>query len=109
MSDARVVFHSKGARRFHHERGGVEAGHEQAFSFQCPLYDRRCGDLLIAGRSAVKRDGQNKNGGAAQWDWDGDRDAPTFTPSVNCGGCWHGYIRAGRCVDVHGADEPGVA
>lgn len=106
MSDAKVVFHSHGPRRFHHERGGVGEGLEQAFSFQCPKYDRRCGDLVITGRTELKRDGENKNGGTAQWDWDGNRDAPTFGPSVNCKGCWHGYIRKGRCVDTHDKDEP---
>lgn len=106
MSDAKVIFHSHGSRRFHHERDGVEAGMEQAFSFQCPMYDRRCGDLIIADKTELKRDAQNANGGTAQWDWDGNRELPTFTPSVNCGKCWHGYIRNGRCVDTQGKDEP---
>ncbi len=46
------------------------------------------------------------NDGRAQWDWDGDRERPTFAPSINCTGCWHGYIRGGRCVDVNGIEEP---
>ncbi len=42
------------------------------------------------------------------WHWDGNRDAPTLTPSINClshnpndpaekyAGCgWHGFLRAG--------------
>lgn len=39
------------------------------------------------------------------WGWDGNRDAPTLTPSINClaekdgkptSGCgWHGFITAG--------------
>ena len=65
-----------------------------------------CSGLLIAGRSDIKRDGQGGNGGRPQWDWDGNREAPTFSPSINCGSCWHGYIRAGRCVDTAGKDEP---
>lgn len=36
------------------------------------------------------------------WDWDGNRDAPTLSPSINCngeGGCgWHGFIQAGQIV-----------
>jgi hypothetical protein len=34
-----------------------------------------------------------------------NRDAPTFSPSIDCKGCWHGYIRNGRCVDTSGNDE----
>lgn len=40
--------------------------------------------------------------------WDGNREAPTFSPSIDCtnGGkrpeCWHGYIRAGRVCDTSG-------
>lgn len=72
-----------------------------------------CGNLLIAVSPhsvahGVPRDPDNRNGGRAQWDWDGDRAAPTFSPSINCQGyCgWHGYIRNGRCVETSGADEP---
>jgi Family of unknown function (DUF6527) len=37
----------------------------------------------------------------------GEREQPTFTPSINCGHCgWHGYLRGGRCVDTSGVDEP---
>lgn len=71
----------------------------------------RCACLLIAGPHAaphgVKRDPNNANDGRAQWDWDGNRAAPTFKPSVNCSShCgWHGYIRNGRAVDTAGKDE----
>lgn len=41
---------------------------------------------------------------APTWDWDGNAEAPTLTPSINCngtGGCgWHGYIRQGKLVDA---------
>jgi hypothetical protein len=87
----------------------AKAGEEQTFSFNCPKADRRCEGLIIAGRTDLKRDGQCRNGGVAQWDWNGNREAPTFTPSVNCGRCWHGYIRGGRTVDCQGSDEPDVA
>lgn len=38
----------------------------------------------------------------AGWSHDGNDDAPTLTPSVNCvGGCgWHGFIRAGVMTDA---------
>ena len=66
-----------------------------------------CANLLIAGATNIKRDPQGANGGRPQWDWDGNRDAPTFSPSIDCSGhCgWHGYIRNGRCVDTSGNDE----
>jgi hypothetical protein len=82
-------------------------GQEQTFSFDCPKHKgRKCEGLVIVGRTDFKHDPQGKNGGIAQWNWDGNRETPTFGPSINCGGCWHGYIRAGRCVDVNGMDEP---
>ncbi len=101
MADARVTFETV-------DCDPAEPGQEAYFSFRCPRYDRLCGALPIAGRVPDKRDGQNKNGGIAQWDWDGNRDDPTFSPSVNCGNCWHGYIRAGRTVDCQGQDEPEI-
>jgi hypothetical protein len=84
------------------------------FSFPCAREVRdTCASLLIAegphsAAHGVKRNGQNQNGGRAQWDWDGNRAAPTFSPSINCeSACgWHGYIRNGRCVNSSGQDEP---
>jgi hypothetical protein len=29
------------------------------------------------------------------WLWDGHLERPTLTPSIDCGGCWHGFITAG--------------
>jgi len=85
----------------------ARSGQEQRFAFRCPKHkDSWCGDLLIAGTTEIKRNGQNQDGGVAQWEWDGDRDNPTFQPSINCQGCWHGYIENGRCVSVNKTDEP---
>jgi len=90
----------------------------QRFTFRCVngnrglhprLRDRTCGELLIANSGhGIKRDGQGLNGGRPQWDWDGNCEAPTFSPSINCEKhCgWHGYIRNGRCVSASGQDEP---
>lgn len=92
MSDAKVTF------------GGLDyepviADGAQRFSFACPLHaKRRCEGLLI--RSGEFADTH------PSWVWDGNHEAPTFTPSVNCQGCWHGYITAGRCVNVSSVDEP---
>ncbi len=100
MSDAKVTFQDV--------RGDdCSPGQEQRFSFQCPKNRHsRCSSLLIAGRTDIPRDGQNRNGGRAQWDWNGNREAPTFSPSINCDGCWHGYIEKGRAVDCNKQDEP---
>jgi hypothetical protein len=99
VSDASVTFLTED-----HEL--AEPGKEVKFEFQCPLAKRRCGGLLIAGKTNTPRDGQNKNGGKAQWGWDGNRESPTFTPSINCTACWHGFIEKGRCVNVEKKDEP---
>lgn len=98
MSAANVTFQTLGDEP-------ATKGKEARFSFRCPM-GNPCEGLLIAGRSVIKRNGENKNGGVAQWDWNGNREAPTFSPSINCRGCWHGYIREGRCVSVEGVDEP---
>ena len=101
MSEAKVTFHTL-------DWVAAQPGQEQTFSFNCPKHDRRCEALVIAGKTDLKRDPQGKNGSIAQWDWDHNRMAPSFAPSINCGGCWHGYIRSGRTVDCQGKDEPDV-
>ncbi len=40
----------------------------------------------------IKRGAQ---GGPRVWGWDGNKDAPTLTPSLNLIGVWHGYLKAG--------------
>lgn len=32
------------------------------------------------------------------WEWDGNRDAPTLSPSVDHVGHWHGWLRNGEWV-----------
>lgn len=92
------------------------------FSFRCVGFNRgkhpllaptKCEGLLLAAgphtaEHGIKRDPQGQNGGVPQWDWDGNREAPTFSPSINCEKhCgWHGYLRAGRCVNTNGGEEP---
>jgi len=100
MSNAKVTFHDAAMENH------APADKAARFGFTCPKGRGHCSGLLIAGRTGLKRDGQNQNGGVAMWDFDGNAAAPTFSPSVNCGGCWHGYIRNGRCVDTQGNDEP---
>jgi hypothetical protein len=32
------------------------------------------------------------------WEWDGNEEKPTLSPSVHLPGRWHGWFRAGRMV-----------
>jgi hypothetical protein len=32
------------------------------------------------------------------WQWDGNREAPTLSPSINVIGRWHGWLQAGKLV-----------
>jgi hypothetical protein len=64
--------------------------------FVCPK-GKRC--AVLVGPSPVERPDQKS---LFIWGWNGDRERPTLTPSVNCiaekdgkptGGCgWHGFI-----------------
>lgn len=116
MTAADVAFLDKGGRP-------CPDGERPAyFSFRCVGHNRgqppalqrnRCEMLLIAmgphsAAHGIKRDPQGNNGGRPQWEWDGNRESPTFQPSINCEKhCgWHGYIRNGRCVNTQGQDEP---
>ena len=45
----------------------------------------------------VPATGRPLNGGHS-WEWDGNTDKPTLTPSIKATGIWHGWVRAGRMV-----------
>jgi hypothetical protein len=91
------------------------------FTFRCVNWNKdknpnfriiKCANLLIAegeysAKHGIKRDPQGLNGGKPQWNWDGNRENPTFTPSIDCSGhCgFHGYIRAGHCVEPNGTES----
>lgn len=32
------------------------------------------------------------------WEWDGNQDKPTLSPSINTRDHWHGWFRSGRMV-----------
>lgn len=61
-------------------------------SYLCP----HCGDQ----RAVMVRPHQSE--GQSSWAWDGDKELPTLTPSIqHRGGCaWHGYITAGWFRDA---------
>ena len=92
-------------------RALVEAG-EGAFAFGTLIEgDKTMTSIMISmpydgspaavHNLAIYRDGEPKPRDPA-WQWDGNREAPTLTPSIACGmpkGCdWHGYMTAGRLV-----------
>lgn len=82
---------------------GTVQGHPAATAhllFVCPN-GRRCAILL--GPQSADRPTPD---GFCVWAWDGNRERPTITPSINCrsvddegkpaGGCgWHGFITNG--------------
>lgn len=76
LPPARFMFMGKG-----------ENGQPKWMSFPCP------------GKSGVARCmvplSPQRNGNGATWQWNGDREKPTLTPSINCHGCWHGFITDG--------------
>lgn len=87
---------------FHIEDGAIAnyPGATAHLSFVCPT-GRRCGILL--GPVPVPKTAEDR---LYVWGWNGDRDRPTLTPSINClsekdgkpvGGCgWHGFITDGE-------------
>jgi hypothetical protein len=66
------------------------------FGFECPGGKMGpgglCSGLLIRGQG---HDIPNQT-----WTWNGDREKPTFTPSINCVGCSHGFITDGVWRDA---------
>jgi hypothetical protein len=38
------------------------------------------------------------DGSAASWEWDGNIENPTLTPSIHHIGCWHGWLTDGQFV-----------
>lgn len=81
--------------------GGVQGypGATAHILFVCPN-GHRCG--VLVGPQFVSRPTPDA---LCVWGWNGDRDKPTLTPSINCiaeqdgkptGGCgWHGFITNG--------------
>lgn len=66
-------------------------------SFPCP------GKQTPSGGRCMVPIFPQKNGNGASWQWNGDQEKPTLTPSINCYGCWHGFITNGEITpDVDG-------
>lgn len=65
------------------------------FGFECPRNQgQMCTGLIIrdnpAGLHVVN----------STWAWDGNRESPTFSPSIYCKGCSHGHIANGKWTDA---------
>lgn len=79
--------------------GKGEDGRPKWFSFPCP---GSRGKTHPGSRCMVPLSPQRNSNGAT-WEWNGDREKPTLSPSINCHDCWHGFIREGEITpDVDG-------
>lgn len=65
--------------------------------FVCP-----CGCRQVDTLRLYSIGDRRSNDAAPHWLWDGNRNAPTLSPSINrdrtCG--WHGYLQAGTWVSL---------
>lgn len=39
---------------------------------------------------------KNREGPERVWNWNGDENMPTLSPSIHCPGLWHGYLKKGN-------------
>jgi hypothetical protein len=64
-------------------------GHGPHLLYGCPNGRGSCG---------VPIQPSPPNQAGCSWNWDGNTDAPTLTPSINCiAGCgWHGFMTKGE-------------
>lgn len=66
------------------------------FGFTCPAGrmgpEGMCSGLLIRDPSKPRK--------SPTWEWDGNREKPTFRPSINCIGCSHGWITGGAWLSA---------
>lgn len=76
-------------------KGITDPDKVDSLEFRCPRTGKYCGSILVGHK--VKP----VFGNAPTWKWDGNFEAPTLTPSINCvSGCgWHGYLTAGVWKD----------
>lgn len=96
--NAEMIPDPRAPGEFHFETVGYDACHpsdippgaEGRLIYFCPRGRGLCGGISIG-------NGFKPGAGRPSWTWDGNADAPTLTPSIDCqGGCgWHGYLTAG--------------
>lgn len=44
--------------------------------------------------------GRQKPSGSPSWEWNGNREKPTLSPSIWTHGHWHGWVRNGEMVEA---------
>jgi hypothetical protein len=66
---------------------GTDAGDVHRFAYRCRGQPGAWCSVNLRGRG---HDVDQRS-----WAWDGNFDKPTLTPSINCAGCWHGFIEGG--------------
>lgn len=73
---------------------GTPSDQVHRFAFRC----RACkkADHNTQQMCSVNLGGRGHDIPDKNWNWDGNVDQPTLHPSVNCNGCWHGWINQGR-------------
>lgn len=65
------------------------------FGFECPKNPgRMCTGLVLRDNPAGLKPEK------ATWIWNGNREKPTFQPSINCMKCSHGFIENGVWRDA---------
>jgi hypothetical protein len=66
-------------------------GRVAGMNFRCPCPCARLTPIYFTGHECA---------GEPHWNWDGNRDAPTLSPSLHAVGHWHGYLRGGFFVQA---------
>jgi hypothetical protein len=70
------------------------------FGFECPKRTDgfMCSGLVIRGNKGGLSQTEYDSAVARKstWEWNGNREAPTFSPSIDCKRCSHGYIENGK-------------
>ena len=87
VPDMDSVKATPGAFEYYSYRGRFPAG----MIYNCPC---GCG---VPGALAFR---PIEEEGRASWEWNGNREAPTLSPSINHVGHWHGWLREGYFVDA---------
>ena len=77
---------------------GAEPLNVHRFAYQCRSQPGAWCSLNLRGRG---HDIERRS-----WMWDGDFERPTLSPSIDCKGCWHGFIEAGVFTDTNHKPEP---
>lgn len=66
------------------------------FGFECP---KRTNGFMCTGL-IIRNNPDGLHVQNQTWEWNGDREKPTFSPSINCANCSHGYIENGVWRDA---------